>query len=87
MKPPASYALAVDFQAWVIGRLAAAGVRDPADVDIYTALIGGLIEQQIANDPGGDRWTRHLQTVLTMFFAHIDRGAGHAPPMDRKGWP
>jgi AcrR family transcriptional regulator len=70
----ASYAIAVEFQDWVVGRLALASVHNPADVDIYTALIGGLSSQQISNDPGGDRWTRHLKTVLSMFFDHIDRG-------------
>ena len=70
---PDSYAIAIRFMAWIVGRLAAAGVHDPADVDIYTALTGGLGSQQIANDPGGDRWTRHIETVLGMFLEHIDR--------------
>ena len=27
--------------------------------------------QQVANDPGGDRWTRHLETLLGMFLDHF----------------
>ena len=32
-------------------RLATLGVTDEAGVDLYTALLGGLVEQQLANDP------------------------------------
>ena len=38
--------------------LAEAGVRDPADVDLWTAVLTGLASQQVSNDPGGDRWLR-----------------------------
>jgi AcrR family transcriptional regulator len=67
-----SYALAEEFLAFVTERLCAAGITGQADVDIYTALIGGLGAQQVANDPGGKRWTKHLSAVMAMFFAHID---------------
>lgn len=56
---PASYQLAIDFYEIVTDRLAAAAVTDPADVDVFTALVAGLADQQVANDPGGDRWVRH----------------------------
>jgi len=55
-----------------VDKLTAAGVTDPADVDIYTAIVGGLANSQASNEPGGDRWTRHLDTVLGMFFRYID---------------
>jgi len=79
-----SYAVAVEFFVLTRDKLTAAGVTDPADVDIYTALFGGLIRQQETNEPGGDRWTRHLDTVLGMFFRYIDDkaatgGAGKRP--------
>ena len=32
------------------------GIHRQADLDLYTALIGGLVNQQLANDPKGDRW-------------------------------
>jgi len=67
-----SYALAQEFLAFVTERLRAAGISERADVDIYTALIGGLGAQQVANDPGGNRWTKQLAAVLAMFFAHVD---------------
>ncbi len=33
--------------------LAGVGVTEPADVDLYTGLISGLVAQQNANEPGG----------------------------------
>lgn len=70
---PASYAYAQEFLRFTTNLLVAAGVTDPGDVDIFTALIGGLLTQQQANEPGGDRWMRHLDAVLEMFFDHVDR--------------
>ena len=46
------------------------GVRNPAHCDIWTALMTGLVDQQIANDPGGDRWSRLVDEVVAMFLAH-----------------
>ena len=37
----------------------------------YGSLVAGLGAQQIANDPGGDRWTRHLEALLDMFLDHF----------------
>lgn len=42
-------------------------ITDPADGDVYTALLAGLASQQLANDPGGDRWRRLLPRIITMF--------------------
>jgi AcrR family transcriptional regulator len=70
---PASYAYAQQYLRFSTDLLVAAGVTDPGDVDIFTALIGGLFTQQQANEPGGDRWIRHLDAVLEMFFDHVDR--------------
>jgi AcrR family transcriptional regulator len=53
------------------GLLSAAGAGSPAHLDVYTAIIAGLGGQQIANDPGGDRWTRHLETLLDLFLDHF----------------
>jgi AcrR family transcriptional regulator len=69
---PASYALAVRVVDRCVGLLSALGMGSPAHVDIYTAIIGGLGAQQVANDPGGDRFTRHLETLLDLFLDHYD---------------
>jgi AcrR family transcriptional regulator len=50
--------------------LARSGVDNPAHWDVWTALMTGLVDQQIANDPGGDRWSRLVDEVVTMFLAH-----------------
>lgn len=71
---PESYALSVQLSEWLVARLRAAGMHDAGDIDLYTALVAGLVVQQTSNDPGGDRWTRHVDTVLAMFFEHVDHG-------------
>jgi hypothetical protein len=54
-------------------RLAAAGLDlEQADVDLYTALIAGLVDQQWANDPGGDRWGRLLDRAIDMYADNLD---------------
>lgn len=47
------------------------GVEDPAAVDLATALIGGLVNQQLANDPGGSRWRSLLPRVMTMYANEV----------------
>jgi AcrR family transcriptional regulator len=69
----ASYALALGFYEIARQRLAAAGVSDPADLDIFSALVNGLAHQQVANDPGGDRWVRLAQRAVDMFLTDVAR--------------
>ena len=54
------------------------GASDPAQVEAYTVLIAGIGGQQIANDPGGDRYTRHLEDLLDRFLDHY-AGPREAP--------
>ncbi len=51
-------------------RLAMNGIADPRHVDMWTALTTGLVDQQISNDPGGDRWSRLTGDFVTMFLAY-----------------
>jgi AcrR family transcriptional regulator len=67
---PEAYAPAVRVLDLTAKGLAEVGVTDLALVDIWTALFAGLIQQQLANDPGGDRWTRHVDEMIDMFLAH-----------------
>lgn len=69
---PASYAPSIEGLELTRKALADAGGTDPRDLDLFTAMTTGLIDQQISNDPGGDRWYRLLDDALDMFFAHID---------------
>jgi AcrR family transcriptional regulator len=43
------------------------GVTDQDDFMILLAIIGGLIDQQLANDPGGDRFSRLLPRAVDMW--------------------
>jgi AcrR family transcriptional regulator len=70
---PTSYALAMEFYEIARQRLAAAGASDPEDVDVFSALVNGLAHQQVANDPGGDRWVRLAGRAVDMFLADVDR--------------
>ena len=49
--------------------LAEAGMGEPGQVDLWTALMTGLASQQVSNDPGGDRWRRLLEPAVEMFLA------------------
>jgi AcrR family transcriptional regulator len=65
-----SFALALELYERLRGIARELGISDPALLDLQTALISGLMSQQIANDPGGDRWERLLDDALDMFLAH-----------------
>ena len=52
------YAVAVHVLDDIRARCAAVGVEGPVAFDLWTALVSGLAAQQIANDPGGNRWLR-----------------------------
>ena len=63
----AAYAPAVRVLDGLHGAMGRLGVHDQHDVDLYVAVIGGLIDAQLANDPGGDRWSRLLDRAVDMF--------------------
>ena len=66
---PEAYAPAVQVLDLARDALGAMGVTDDELVDIWTATVSGLIQQQLANDPGGDRWVRLLDDVIEMYLA------------------
>ncbi len=61
-----SYAVAQEALGRVGAVMNAAGVTDPGDVDCLVAMTAGLIEAQLSNDPGGDRWLRHLNRMTDL---------------------
>ena len=69
---PESYAPSVEGLEITRQELVEAGGTDPRDLDLFTAIVTGLIDQQVSNDPRGDRWYRLLDDALDMYFAHID---------------
>ena len=64
---PDSYAPAVRVLDKGVETLSSLGVTDRGHFDIWAALIGGLIDQQLANDPGGDRFSRLLEPAIDMW--------------------
>jgi AcrR family transcriptional regulator len=68
-----SYAVAQEVMARSVAVMRSAGVVDQADMDCLIAVIGGLVERQLANEPGGTRWVRHADQMVDMFLDHIER--------------
>jgi AcrR family transcriptional regulator len=77
---PESFAIAVEGLQATQDRLGAMGFTDPAVLDLLTAIGTGLTDQQISNDPGGDRWVRLVDEAMEMFFNHVsNRGSSQRP--------
>ena len=51
--------------------LRTAGLRAQGDIDCFTAMVGGLIAAQNSNDPGGNRWVRHLDRLIDLYLDHL----------------
>jgi AcrR family transcriptional regulator len=78
---PESYALAIEVVERNRALLAGAGLVDQEDFDLWTALLAGLAAQQLANDPGGERWLRLTDRAVDMYAAHA---LGTTPPKKRR---
>ncbi|MDP1821552.1 MAG: TetR/AcrR family transcriptional regulator [Acidimicrobiales bacterium] len=72
---PESFAISVASLREMQEHFASIGLTDPEAVDLYTALGTGLADQQISNDPGGDRWIRLVDEAMEMLHAHLVRRA------------
>lgn len=66
-----SYAASVAVYGRLRAVLRARGVRRQADLDLWTALLGGFIDQQLANDPDGTRWRRQLPRLVDMYCDEV----------------
>ena len=83
---PESFQITVAALAATRADIEAAGVHGEPALDMFRALITGLVSLQIANDPGGDRWTRLQDDAFDMFLAHYATAARQAaqhPPEGR----
>lgn len=67
---PESFAPAVRALNGAREKLALNGITEPRHLDMWTALTTGLVDQQVSNDPGGDRWVRLIDELVAMFLAH-----------------
>jgi AcrR family transcriptional regulator len=68
---PESFKISQDNLATLGAYLESLGLSDPEALDLFTALGTGLADQQISNDPGGDRWIRLIDDAVEMFYEHI----------------
>ena len=50
-------------------RLELVGVRDQEALDLWTAVMTGLTDQQISNDPGGTRWTQLVDRAIDLLLS------------------
>lgn len=66
-----AYAHSVRAYARLSGSMRELGVRQAADLDLWTALLAGAVNQQLANDPGGTRWRRQLPRLVDMFADEV----------------
>ena len=80
-----SFAISVEGLEAMRERLHSIGVTAPRALDLLTAIGTGLTDQQLSNDPGGDRWSRLLDEAAEMFIAHHARqhSAPQASPRRR----
>jgi AcrR family transcriptional regulator len=66
-----SYAPSVEMRGRVEAVVDEMGIGDPDAMDLWTALMSGLSNQQLANDPGGTRWTRLVDRSVDMFLNYV----------------
>lgn len=69
---PESWAIALEYYDKVRQAFAVIDIVEQSDLDLWTALLTGLVDQQISNDPTGRRWYVLIDSAVEMFLAHID---------------
>jgi hypothetical protein len=72
-----SYAYAQKVLDLAVAVLRAAGLEDQGDVDCFVAMVAGLVDAQMTNDPGGNRWVRHLDRLTDMYLDDATRRRTH----------
>jgi AcrR family transcriptional regulator len=79
---PESYAPAVRVLESTYAMAADRGLADRDDLTILLAIIGGLIAQHLANDPGGDRYARLLPRAVDMWADGLGLPRATTPDKD-----
>ncbi|MEY2444329.1 MAG: hypothetical protein QOE00_909 [Ilumatobacteraceae bacterium] len=70
---PETFAISIEGLTRLQTRLAGMGITDQRSLDLLTALGTGITDQQISNDPGGDRWIRLVDEAMEMFYTHATK--------------
>ena len=68
---PESYAPSLRAMQMLREVMAGVGIRKETDIDLYVALVGGLADCQLANDPGGRRYERLLDRAINMYADEV----------------
>jgi AcrR family transcriptional regulator len=83
---PASRQLSLAFLDIGAERLMAAGAMDleRGDGFVFTGIVAGFTNQQVFNDPHGDRWLLLVRRAMEMFLADVDARDRKSKPNIRK---
>src|SRR6185503_14487765 len=65
------YAPSVAVMEGFVARMARHGVSKQDDLDVFVAIVSGMVDTQLANDPGGDRWSLLLDRAIDMFADNV----------------
>lgn len=76
-----SYAVAQEAYGRAFDRLRAIGLDQPA-IDLWSAVLAGLVAQQLSNDPSGERWAILVDPAVDMLVA-ATRPSGIEPQLTR----
>jgi AcrR family transcriptional regulator len=66
-----AYAPSVAAMEAFVARMARHGVSTQDDIDLFVAIVGGMVDTHLANDPGGERWSRLLDRAIDMFADNV----------------
>jgi AcrR family transcriptional regulator len=61
-----SYGLAQEVLGRAVTLMQAAGVTQQGDIDCLVSVTAGLMENQLSNEPGGNRFVRHLNHLVDL---------------------
>lgn len=70
---PEAYALAVEAYEFTGAPLRAIVDLTQEDADLISAVVGGLVNQQFANDPGGTRWVRLVDDAMDLLVPRLEQ--------------
>ena len=82
----ASYALAQEAYDWSVAPLREVVEVTQDDLDLISAVVTGLINQQLANDPDGTRWVRLLDDAVDLLVPRLEQREKKCPA-SRRGRP
>ncbi|MDG6109583.1 TetR/AcrR family transcriptional regulator [Dactylosporangium aurantiacum] len=68
---PQAYAPSMAVMQDFVARMARHGVHRQDDIDLFVAIVSGMIDAQLANDPGGTRWSALLDRAIDMFADNV----------------